>query len=124
MSKVVRFEPAIVSAKLLLQNQFGLGIERREWLVEQHDVGIDRKRTRQRRALPLSAGNLIGIAIGEIGEPAALELAQRALAPLAALILRASSPNSTLCSTVRQGSSKSFCSMKPTLELGPDTSTP
>src|SRR5262249_27328772 len=37
---------------------------------------------------------------------------------------RASSPNSTLCTMRRHGSSRSFCSMKPTVGFGPSTATP
>jgi hypothetical protein len=44
--------------------------------------GIDRQRAGQGGALPLAAGELIGIAIGQFGQAAAPEFAHRALAPL------------------------------------------
>ena len=120
MSSVVRPEPAMVAAKLFCSTQLGLRVERGERLVEQHDVGIDRQGAGERGALPLAAGRLIGIAIGEFGEAAALQFAECASRRSDAGMLRASRPNSTLCRTVRHGSSRSFCSMKPTRELGPD----
>ena len=42
-----------------------LGIERAERLVEQQDARLDRERARQRDALPLAAGQLAGIAVGQ-----------------------------------------------------------
>ena len=42
-----------------------LGVERAERLVQQQHLGLDRQRARQRDALPLSAGELMRIAVGE-----------------------------------------------------------
>ena len=51
--------------QLLLQQFPGLGVERAERLVHQHDVGIEREQPRQRDALLHAAAELAGIEIGE-----------------------------------------------------------
>ncbi len=82
INSVVMPDDAMVCGEALLQDQLGLRIEGGERLVEQHDRGLDRQRARQRRALAHAAGQLVGIAAGEILQPAALQFAQRALATL------------------------------------------
>ena len=62
-------------SEALLQDQLGLRIERGKRLVEQNDIGIDGQRARQSHPLPLPAGYLIGIAVGEFCDPATLEFA-------------------------------------------------
>ena len=45
-----------------------LGIQRAERFVQQQQLGLDRQRARQRNALPLSAGYLLGIAVREVAD--------------------------------------------------------
>ena len=114
-----------VCARSLLQHHAGLGVDRRERLVEQQHRRIDRERARQRHALAHAAGQLMRIVAGEFGE---LEVFQQRLrAPLAAR--PAARPGfrrrtSRSRSTVRHGSSRSFCSMKATWAFGPSTRSP
>ena len=48
-------------------------VERGERLVEEHDLGFDGERPRQRHPLLLAAGELVGIATRQLGEPDELE---------------------------------------------------
>src|SRR5262249_5386426 len=60
--------------QLLLQQEFVLRVERREWLVHQQNFGIVGKRTCDRHALAHAAGKLVGIVLGETGETGAREI--------------------------------------------------
>src|SRR6202022_5145248 len=66
----------------LLQDELGLRVERGEWLVQEHDRGLDGGRARERRALAHAPGELIGVAFGKLLQPAALQFAQGSLASL------------------------------------------
>ena len=46
-----------------------LGVERTERLVEQQHLRVDGQRARQRHALALAAGQLVGVAGLKTGEP-------------------------------------------------------
>ena len=75
-------QPAQPAAQLLAH----LGVERAERLVEQQHARLDRQRPGQGHALPLAAGELRGIALGEALELDQLEQPHH---PLADLALRA-----------------------------------
>ena len=50
-----------------------LGVERAEGLVEQEDLGLDGERPGERHALALAAGELRGVALGQVGQADQLE---------------------------------------------------
>ena len=54
-------QPPQPAAQLLAH----LGVERAERLVQQQHLGFDRQRARQRDALPLAAGELVRVAVGQ-----------------------------------------------------------
>ncbi len=106
--------------QVALQHHAGLRVDRRERLVEQQHVRIDRERARQRHALAHAAGQLVRIVAGEFGE---VEIRRAAVCARrrrsAAGTPWISTPNMTFSATVRHGSSRSFCSMKATCAFGP-----
>ena len=69
---------------LLAQRLAQPGVERRERLVEQHDLGIGGEGARERDALALAAGQLVRVVAGAVGEADELEALGHALAPLGA----------------------------------------
>jgi hypothetical protein len=58
-------EFALDRADLVAQRHAHLGVERRQRLVEQQQLGLGRQRAGQRHALLLAAGQLVGIAVAE-----------------------------------------------------------
>ena len=78
-------------------------VERAEGLVEQHDAGSDGERPGQRDPLLLAAGELVGIAAGEVGEADHLEQ----LGDAAALVARQAEAD--FLATVRWGNSAPSC---------------
>ncbi len=50
-----------------------VGVQGRERLVQEHDLGFDRERSSQGDALLLAAGELVGVAALQAGEPDHLE---------------------------------------------------
>ncbi len=103
----------------------GLGIDRRERLVEQQHGRIDRQRARQRHALPHAAEKLVRIVVGR--SPRARASASRSCARFfrsAAATPWISTPNITFSAMLRQGSNRSFWSMNATWAFGPVTRSP
>ena len=46
-----------------------MGVERGERLVQEHDLGFDGERSGERDALLLAAGELVGVAARQVGQP-------------------------------------------------------
>ena len=110
--------------KALLQDELGLRVERGERLVEQHDRRLDRQAcARARRAGACRRTTDRDSCRQNRASRQRCNSRNARSRRSARLIERASSPNSTLCTIVRHGSSRSFCSMKPTLGFGPSTGT-
>ena len=55
-------------------------VKRREWLVQQHDLRFDGERPGQRDALLLAAGELVGVAARQLGQPDHVEQIGHSLA--------------------------------------------
>src|SRR6266571_4821236 len=72
---------------LITQAAADLGVERRQGLVEQEDLGLDRERARQGDALLLATGKLVRVAFRKPGK--ADELEHRVCAALALLLVDA-----------------------------------
>ena len=99
-------------ARVALDHELGLEVERRERLVEQQHLRLVDQRARERHALAHAARERRGIVVGEAVQAELVEQRMRALARLArAACPCISSPSITLVIAVRQGNSRSFCSM-------------
>ena len=95
---------ALDRANLVAQRHADLGIERRQRLIQQQYLRLDRQRPRQRHALLLPTRHLVGVAVAEIGEmddPSSLST--RFL--MAFGRLRTFNPKPTLPATVMFGNS-------------------
>ena len=71
---------ALDAADLVSHGDARGGIERGEWLVQEQRAGAEDKRTRQRHALLLAAGELRRQPVGKPGEPDQLEHVRRTAA--------------------------------------------
>ncbi len=97
---------ALDLADLLAQRHADLGVERRQRLVEQQQLGLGRQRPGERHALLLAAGELVGIAVAEL-----LQLDERQHLGLTRASISARGMPATLrpkpmfCATVRLGNS-------------------
>ena len=89
-----------------------LDVERAEGLVHQDDVGVERQRLRQRRALAHAARELVRIAVAEAAEADALQpgLGLRR-APRLPARRGTAGPTITLSSALRHGISASVWNM-------------
>ena len=99
-------ERLLDGADLLAQRHADLGVERRERLVEEQELGLRGERARQRHALLLAAGELEGIAaavLRQLDEPQHLGDARVALGARATPATF--SPKATFSATVRFGKS-------------------
>ncbi len=97
--------------RVALDQQLGLEVECRERLVEQQHLGIVDQRARQRHALAHAARQRRGIVVGEAVQAKLVQQHAARLRASAAGTPLISSPSITLATAVRQGSSRSFCSM-------------
>ena len=91
-------------------------VERREWFVAQQQIGLDRKRARDRDALTHAAGERVRIVVLVAAKSQAIEPAARPIrSALAGSVSRICRPSMTLASAVRHGISRSFWNTMPTL---------
>ena len=89
---------------LLAQLHAHLRVERRERLVEQQHLRLDRERARERDSLLHAARELVGIALRRVAEPDELEqLARPVLCDRPCACRRIRRPYSTFCSAVMFG---------------------
>ena len=88
---------------LVAQLRAHLGVERRERLVEQQDLRLDRERPGQRHALLLPAGELMRIAAALVRQMHELEQPVRHALALSLAIRRRRRPKATLSRAVRCG---------------------
>src|SRR5438067_13142582 len=94
-----------------LHPEFGLRVERPKRLVQHNDVGIEQQRAQQRGALAHATGQRIGIEVFEAASPYRCSSGNARSRAARKDTCWISIPRMTLSSTVRQGSSRSFCSM-------------
>ncbi len=98
----VLLDPLELDLQLLAQAQ----VERAERLVEQQRARAVDERAGERDALRLAAGELAGLALGEVAELHELErVARRACVTSSLETFLRSRPNATFFSTVRCGNS-------------------
>ncbi len=90
-------------------------VERAERLVQQEDLRSRRERARERDPLPLSAGELIRVAVAEARELHELEqLLDPRRRSRSFAVLRTDRPNATFCATSCDGTARSAGTRSPT----------
>ena len=87
------------AANLSSQLQTDASIQRRQRLIEQQHLWLDRECARDSHALLLPAGELVRIAVCRLGEPDELEELVGALQPLRLVLSRMRSPKATFVRT-------------------------